>query len=131
MTFFNNVEAQLPNELVSIFKIILILSHGRASIEKICVNNTILKDNTKYKYITARKTIIDHMKTNGLKAHIELLYLVKLSTCRYQELLRQQRKESKENETVIQLSLLDANIKEIKLRKKALIDFCNSINIAF
>ena len=54
---------QLPNELASILKIVLILNHGQASVKRsFSVNNTILKNNLKYKSITARKTIINHMQ---------------------------------------------------------------------
>ena len=58
----------------------------------------------------------------------DLLYLVKQSRFRYQKHPRQQRKESKENETATQFSLLDANIKEIEFRKKAFIGFCDSMD---
>ena len=118
-------------------KNVLILSHGQASDESsFCVSNTIFKDNLKCKSITARKTIIDHMKSKWLKTHTvpgtkDLLHSVKPYRSRYQEHLRQQRKESKENETATQLSLLNANIKEIELRKKGLIDFCDSMDKEF
>ena len=84
--FFSNVEMQLPNELASILKIVLSLSHGQASVGRSCsVNNTILKDKMKCESIIARKTIIDHMK--GLKAHTvsltkDLLRSEKLSRSR-------------------------------------------------
>ena len=73
------------------------------------------------------------MKSKGLKTHIiplkDLVHLVKLSRSRYQEYLRQPRKESKENETATQLSSLNGNIKEIELWKKALIiAFCDSMD---
>ena len=76
------------------------------------------------------------MKNKGLKAQTvpvtkDLLHSVRLSGSRYQEYLRQQRKELKENETATQLSFLSANIKEIELRKKALIDFCDSMDKEF
>ena len=75
------------------------------------------------------------MKSKGLKTHIiplkDLVHLVKLSRSRYQEYLRQPRKESKENETT-QLSSLNGNIKEIELWKKALIiAFCDSMDKEF
>ena len=63
--------------------------------------------------IIARKTTIDHMKSKELKAHT--VHSVKLFSF----------------ETATQLSLLDANIKEIELRKKALIDFCDSMDKEF
>ena len=76
------------------------------------------------------------MKSKGLKTHIiplkDLVHLVKLSRSRYQEYLRQPRKESKENETATQLSSLNGNIKEIELWKKALIiAFCDSMDKEF
>ena len=135
--FFNNVEMQLANELTSILKIVLILSHGQANVERsFGVNNTILKDKMKCESITARKTMIDHMNSKGLRAHTvpvtnDLLHSVKLSRFRYQDHLRQQIKESKENETATQLGLLNANIRETELWKKALIDFCDSMDKEF
>ena len=86
---FNNMEMQLPKELASVLKIALTLSHWQASVKRsFIVNNIILKDNTKCESINARKTIIDHMKSKGLKAHTvpvtkDLLHLVKLSRSRY------------------------------------------------
>lgn len=66
---FNNVEMQLPNELASILKIVLIFSHWQASIERsFSVSSIILKDNMKCESINARKTIINHMKSKRLKA---------------------------------------------------------------
>ena len=66
--FFNNVERQLPNELAS-KKILLILSHRQASVKRSFSVNTILKENMKCNSITARKTIINHLKSKGLKAY--------------------------------------------------------------
>ena len=128
---------QLANELTSILKIVLILSHGQANVERsFGVNNTILKDKMKCESITARKTMINHTNSKGLRAHTvpvtkDLLHSVKLSRFRYQDHLRQQIKESKENETATQLSLLNANIRETELWKKALIDFCDSMDKEF
>ena len=81
--------------------------------------------------INTRKTIIDHLKNKELTAHRvpltkDLLHLLKLRKSRYQEHLRQKRKQSKKN--VTQMTLLDANIKETELWKKALIDFCDSMD---
>ena len=81
--------------------------------------------------INARKTIIDHLKNKELTAHTvpltkDFLHLLKLRKSRYQEHLRQKRKQSKKN--VTQMTLLDANIKETELWKKALIDFCDSMD---
>ena len=76
------------------------------------------------------------MKNRRLKAQTvpvtkDLLHSVKLSKSRYQENLRQQRKESKENETATQLNFFNANMNEIELRKKALTDFCDSMDEEF
>lgn len=73
-----------------------------------------MKDNMKCESITARKNI-NHIKNKGLKAHTvpltkDLLHSVILFRSRYQEHLRQQRKQSIENETATQMSFLDANI---------------------
>ena len=135
--FFNNVEIKLPKELASSLKIVLVLSHGQASVERIfSVNNTIMKDNLKSESVTARKVIIDHMRSKELKAHSlpitkNLVHSVKQSRRRYQEFLSQQREESKKNEIADQLELLDANINEMVLRKTSLADFCDSMDKEF
>ena len=86
--FFNNLEMQLSNELASILKIVLILSHGQISVKRnFSVNKTILKNNK------CNKTIIDHMKSKGFTK--DLLHSVNVSRSRYQEHLRQLRKSRK------------------------------------
>jgi len=56
--------------LLPILKLVLVLSHGQANVERcFSVNNSVLKINMSEKSITSRKLIIDHMKTRDLLPH--------------------------------------------------------------
>ena len=53
--------------LLPILKLVLVLSHGQANVERcFSVNNNVLKCNMSEKSIMSRKLIIDHMKSHNL-----------------------------------------------------------------
>ena len=53
--------------LLSILKLVLVLSHSQANVERcFSVNNSVLKCNMSEKSIMSRKLIIDHMKSHNL-----------------------------------------------------------------
>ena len=68
--FFATVGIQNYKELSYVLKIILILSHGQASVERsFSVNKSILGVNMKVESIVARKVIRDHMLSNKVQPH--------------------------------------------------------------
>ena len=76
------------------------------------------------------------MKNHNLKPHTlvltnSLVHNAKRARGRYQEHLKKQKKESKENEKAIQLKLLNADIKEIEQRKRKLKEFFVSMENEF
>ena len=53
--------------LLPILKLVLVLSHGQANVERcFSVNNNVLKCDMSEKSIMSRKLIIDHMKSHNL-----------------------------------------------------------------
>ena len=103
------VSFTIAAELKSILKLVLVLSHGQASIERgFNLNETILKVNMNEKSVIAREIIIDHMQTNNLNpASItitkKLIISVKAARQRYQDALEEEKKNEKEKEQNDQL----------------------------
>lgn len=135
--FFHDLPTSIPAELSSILKLVFTLSHGQASVERgFSVNNIVLKTNMKPESITARKIIIDHMRSKELQPHTlpinrKLLRSVNLSRQRYSEYLRNQKKDAKENEANQQLALVASDLKNELARKKSLVDMCEVLDREF
>ena len=79
--------------LLPILKLVLVLSHGQANVERcFIVNNNVLKCNMSQKSIMLRKLIIDHMKSHKLLPQSflitkSLLRSVRSSLQRYEQYL--------------------------------------------
>ena len=135
--FFHDLSIIIPSELSSVLKFVFTLSHGQASVERgFSFNNVVLKTNMKPESITARKIIIDHMRSKELKPHTlpidrKLLRSVKLSRQRYSEYLRNQKKDAKENDANQQLALVASELKNELARKKSLADMCEALDKEF
>ena len=65
--FFHKLTFEIPSELQSLLKMVLVLSHGQAGVERLFnINKTVSKVNMKDDSIVARKMIIDHMQKKDL-----------------------------------------------------------------
>ena len=106
--------------LLLILKLVLVLSHGQANLERcFSINNNVLKCNMSEKSIMSQKLIIDHMKSHNLLPQSFpitkcLLQSVPSSQQRYEQ-HHQEREESKyQNEKTEQLRILDKEVGELK-----------------
>ena len=101
------VSFTIPAQLKSILKLVLVLSHGQASIERgFNVNKTILKVNMNEKFVVARKIIIDHMQKNNLDPTSititkKLIVSVKAARQKYQDPTEEKNKNEKEKDKMI------------------------------
>ena len=106
--------------LLPILKLVLVLSHGQANVERcFSVNNNVLKCSMSEKSIMSRKLIIDHMKGHNLlpqSFHItkSLLQSARSSRQRYEHYLRERQESKHQNEKTEQLKILDKEIGELK-----------------
>ena len=107
--FFQVVTFTIAAKLKSILKLVLVLSHGQASIERgFNLNETILKVNMNEKSVIAGEIIIDHMQKNNLNPPSititkKLIMSVKAARQRYQDALEEEKKNEKQKEQNDQL----------------------------
>ena len=106
--------------LFSILKLVLVLSHGQANVERcFSVNNNVLKFNMSENSIVSRKLIIDHMKCHNLSPQSfsitnDLLKSVCSSQQCYEQYLREMQQCKRQNEKTDQLKIIDKEISELK-----------------
>ena len=75
--FFMKTEIGSYKNLFSILKLVLVLSHGQANVERcFSVNNNVLKFNMSENSIVSRKLIIDHMKCHNLSPQFFQLQMI-------------------------------------------------------
>ena len=135
--FFQKPTLKIPNELKSILKLVLVISHGQASVERgFNTNKSISKANLSEKSMVSRKMIIDHMqKKNLLPSTIELtnkfIKSVKCAHQRYHFDLEEQRKKAKSDLRNQQLEILNAEMTELMQRKQLLVDACKNLDNEF
>ena len=91
--FFMKTEIGSCKNLFSILKLVLVLSHGQANVERcFSVNNNVLKFNMSENSIVSRKLTIDHIKCHNLSPQSfpitnDLLKSVRSSRQRYEQYL--------------------------------------------
>ena len=135
--FFSTVSFSIPEELKSVLILILVLSHGQASVVRsFSVNNTILKVNMEKTSIVSRKIIVDHMRNNSLLPSTitltkELIRSVKGARQKYQIQQDQQRSEQKKKQQTEQLVILNQELRDLQTRRQQLIEVSNSLDKDF
>ena len=135
--FFNESAFKMPTELQSVLKLILVLSHEQANVERgFNVNNIVLNVNGSEKSVVSRKLIIDHMqKNNLLPSTIELtnklIRSVKTARQRYQLDPEQQKKNAKHDEGNQHLEILSSEIKDVIQKKLLLLEACENLDQEF
>ena len=118
--FFMKTEIGSYKNLFSILKLLLVLSHGQANVERcFSVNSNVLKFNMSENSIVSRKLIIDHMKCHNLSPQSfpitnDLLKSVRSSRQRYEQYLREMQQCKRQNEETDQLKIIDKEISELK-----------------
>ena len=127
----------MRTELQSVVKLILVLSHGQASVGKgFNVNKTVLKVDMNEKGVVSHKLIIDHMLINSLltstiKITNKLKRFVKAARERYKLDREQQKKSVKQDERNQQLTILKSEIKDIMEKKQLLLEACEHLDQEF
>ena len=135
--FFQVVSFTVPADLKSILKLVLVLSHGQASIERgFNVNKTILKVNMNEKSQVARKIIIDHMQKNNhdpasITITKNLVMSVKAAHQKYQDAIEEEKKNEKEKEQNDQLTISNTEIRDVEKKKECLSQLCESLDKEF
>ena len=135
--FFSTVSFSIPEELKLVLILILVLSHGQASVERsFSVNNTILKVNMEKTSIVSRKIIVDHMRNNSLLPWTitlakELIRSVKGARQKYQIQQDQQCSEQKKKQQTEQLVILNQELRDLQTRRQQLIEVSNSLDKDF
>ena len=132
--FFNESAFKMPTEFQSVLKLILVLSHGQASVKRgFNVNNTVLNVNVSEKSVVSRKLIIDHMqKNNLLPSTIELTKKLIRSVKTGRQLdPEQQKKNAKHDEGNQHLEILSSEIKDVIQKKQLLLEACENLDQEF
>lgn len=110
-------------ELYKFLKLVLVLSHGQAGVERgFSVNRQVEVENMKHETLVAQRVICDHVKTVGGILNVELskklLLSCKMERQKYDQYLESEREKRKSvAEKRKRKDLLD-EIEEIKKKKK-------------
>ena len=126
--FFFKVLAEKPhyNVLWKVVKLVLVLSHGQAGIERgFSENNDILSCNMGEDFVKAFRTVYDgvkHMKceVHDIPVSKELLKSCKQSRQRYSVFLEDQKKAKKDSEAESNRQKLLSELKECQKKEKRL-----------
>ena len=120
-TLFPRLHSRYP-ELSYLLKLILVLSHGQASVERgFSLRNSTLKDNISDLSTYSKRVIIDHMLSNKIKAstmEISTLMMVSYKSARtkYEEAMQKEVLAKKVTKEESQSKLLKIQINEIKAK---------------
>ena len=103
--FIKHMSADSFPKLLTVVKLLLLLSHGQASVERgFSVNKETIADNLSQKALVGRRVICDHVRTVGGVLNVsiakELMQSVSFSRKKYEQHLKQnkQEKTTKERE---------------------------------
>ena len=130
------VSFTIAAELKSILKLVLVLSHGQASIERgFNLNETILKVNMNEKSVIAREIIIDHMQTNNLNPashnYKKTDHLSQSSPPKIPRRSRGREKEWERERAKWSTKILKAEIGDVEKKKECLSQVCESLDKEF
>ena len=134
---FHSANLLLSPEIKSIIKLILVLSHGQASVERgFNTNKSVNKVKISQDSIITRKLIIDHMqKKNLTPSKIELsaslIKSVKASRQRYSVYLDEQKKLKVKDNIDKQRDILNMELQEVNSKKDILLNCCQSLDEEF
>ena len=127
----------LSNEsLFSVVKLILILSHGQATVERgFSVSKEVEVENLKEHTLVAQRIVCDHVNSVGgvggvLKVELSkpLLLSVKMSRQRYENYLDQEREKEKTEQERSKRKCVLEEIEEVKKKKKRIDAEIKSLN---
>ena len=88
--YFNQLHIDKYKELASVLKILFIISHGQASVERdFSLNKAILKDSIEQMSVISQRLIKDHLFMRNVKPQV---LDVKSSRMKYKSYLEEQEK---------------------------------------
>ena len=114
----------MPSEIQSLVKLVSVLSHGQASVERgFNINKSVHKINISEDSVIARKLIIDHMQKEDLKpSNIELssqlIRSVKASRQSYSAYLEELKKIKEKSKKNDQIEIRNAEPKDAISKKE-------------
>lgn len=121
--FYECMANESYKSLLSVVKIILILSHGQATVERgFSVNKEVQVENLKEHTLVAERIVCDHVNSVGGVLKVELskplLLSVKMSRQRYEKYLDQERQKKKTEQERSKRKCVLEEIDEVKKKKK-------------
>ncbi|KAG1693155.1 hypothetical protein GQR58_007120 [Nymphon striatum] len=123
--FFEYMSGPNYIQLLSVVKLILVMSHGQASVERgFNINKEIEVENMKEHTLVARRMVCDHVNTvkgvTSVDINKSLLLSVKHSRKKYEQYLEQQRVNKKSDDLRAKRKSTLEEIEEIKKKKRRL-----------
>ena len=123
--FFECMANESYKSLFSVVKLILILSHGQATVERgFSVNKEVEVENLKEHTLVAQRIVCDHVSSVGGVLKVELskplLLSVKMSRQRYEKYLDQEREKKKLNRNGQKESVCWKRLMKSKRRRREL-----------
>ena len=121
--------------LFDVVKLLLVLSHGQASVERgFSINKEVEVENLKEKSLVAQRLVCDHVKSVGGLFNVELnkslLLSVRLSRQKYEKYLEQEREKAKTVQEKTKRKSSLEEIEEIRRKRKRMDSDIQSLNEA-
>ncbi|GBN85948.1 hypothetical protein AVEN_104734-1 [Araneus ventricosus] len=118
------------NDAIKVLKIVMVLSHGNASVERgFSINSDCLWENMKEDSLIARRRVFDYIASVGGLSNIEIskkmIHYVHNARARYSEANEARRKEQQHKATLLKrkkettLQLKDLEAKKLKIQQQA------------
>jgi hypothetical protein len=120
------------DKLWDVMKIVLILSHGQASVERgFSVNKQIETENMKGRTIIAQRIVCEYISVLGgvtkLDVSKDLLQYAAGARQKWQQFLEDQRRNRNKNNEDLKRKLITDELKELKIKKQRLLEDIESL----
>ena len=129
--YFSQLHIDNYEELASILKIFLTISHRQASVERgFSLNKAILKDNIEQTFVIFSRLIKNRLIMRNVKPHTieisnQLILDVKLSRMKYESYLEEKKKSNKLKEKNKQMNIIQNEEKDLQGEKEQLLSTTN------
>lgn len=133
--FHRNMDKSEFTELWKVVKMILLLSHGQATVERgFSVNKETTADNMKKESLVSRRLVVQAVRAAGGVTSVlvtkELLCYASSACSKYHDHLDQQRKEEAQKQVAQKRKLEEGKIEELKKKLKLVEDDASSLEQA-
>ena len=122
--YFEKTDIRRFEELASLLKVILTLSHNQAVVERgVSINNSLSIVNISEKSLVCKKLVKDHLLSNWQEAHTvpitnQLIRSVAKACQKYKESLEEERKRKKEDDLTKEKKVTDEITVLVQQREK-------------